>query len=261
MESSGKNYEIVVVDDGSCDRTAAIAAELPCRLLRQSENRGYGAALKRGIAAARSELCVIIDADGTYPAADIPRLLAAAADHDMVVGARTGPQVRVPWTRRPAKWFLRQLASYQAERPIPDLNSGFRVLRRSQVQRFAHILPAGFSFTTTITLALLCNDYRVGYVPIDYGARVGRSKIVPADAYRFLLLILRAIVLFNPLRVFLPLGFLLFLAGVAKIVEDLIIGNLSESAVMAVLGAILVWCFGLLADQNARLSLPRDEAR
>lgn len=257
LEQAGRKFEIIVVDDGSSDQTAERAKSTPCRLIRQPKNLGYGAALKRGIAAARSELILITDADGTYPSESIPELLARASDADMVVGSRTGSKVEWPLIRRPARWFLRRLASYLAERDIPDLNSGLRVFRRSHALRFARILPSGFSFTTTITLALLCNEYRVDYVPINYLKRVGSSKIRPIDAWNFLLLIVRAMVLFNPLRIFLPVGFFLFLAGIAKFVYDITKDNLSESAVMGILGAILVWSFGLLADQNSRLGLER----
>jgi glycosyltransferase involved in cell wall biosynthesis len=257
MDGTGLRYEIIVVDDGSTAGTEEIARALPCRVIRHARNRGYGAALKTGIEAAASELVLTTDADGTYPPEEIPRLLAAAPGHDMVVGARTGERVADPVLRRPAKWVLRCLAGYLAGRPIPDLNSGMRLLRRRDVRRFAHILPAGFSFTTTITLAFLCNDLAVAYVPIDYRRRTGTSKIRPIHAYVFLMLILRAVVLFNPLKVFLPIGAFLFLAGAAKFAYDVTKENLSESAVMGILAAIIVWGLGLLADQNARLNLDR----
>ncbi len=261
LKKTGLSYEIIVVDDGSDDGTAEAAAGEDCRLLRQKRNMGYGAALKRGFREARTELVVITDADGTYPPEEIPRLLEAARDHDMVVAARTGDDVHIPWTRRPAKWFLRVLASYLAEFPIPDLNSGLRVIRRQAVKRFAHILPSGFSFTTTITLAHLCNEMTIGYLPINYARRVGNSKIRPSHAYHFLLLILRVIVLFNPLKVFIPVGFFVFVVGFAKLIYDIGLRNLSESAVMCLLTALVIWCVGLLADQNSRFGVDRQAWR
>lgn len=257
MRSSGWRYEIVVVDDGSTDATAERAGAEECRLLRLPRNRGYGAALKHGIEHARSDLIVITDADATYPAEEIPRLLAASHDHDMVVGSRTGKNVSHSKARAPAKWFLRMLASYLSGTPIPDLNSGLRVIRRRHVRTYARILPAGFSFTTTITLALLCTDRSVLFVPVDYHVRKGQSKIRPKHAYLFLILILRVIVLFNPLKIFLPLGAFSFAVGAAKFAYDLTLANLSESAVMGLLGGVMIWSVGLLADQNARLNLER----
>ncbi|MCB9830860.1 MAG: glycosyltransferase family 2 protein [Planctomycetes bacterium] len=258
LGKSGLRYEIIVVDDGSADATAERAEAEDCRLIRQPRNMGYGAALKRGFREARSELVVITDADGTYPAEEIPTLVAEAGSYDMVVGARIGDNVHIPLERRPAKWFLRVLASYLAGFKIPDLNSGLRVIRRAHVRRFAHILPNGFSFTTTITLALLCNDMSVGYHPIDYKKRIGNSKIRPSHAYRFLLLILRVMMLFNPLKIFLPLGAVVGAVGVAKLIYDIRLRNLSESAVMCLIAALLIWCVGLLADQNSRLGMDRE---
>jgi len=255
MEQSGWPYELIVVDDGSTDGTAFEARKHAVKLIQQGGNRGYGEALKTGIAAAQNDCIVIIDADGTYPAQEIPRLLEYAREYDMVVGARTGADVNIPLVRRPAKWLLARLASYLAEQDIPDMNSGLRVLKRPLVEKFGHLLPSGFSFTTTITLALLCNQYRVFYHPINYAKRVGESKIRAKHAYQFLLLILRTTVYFNPLRVFLPLGATFFAAGVGKLVYDIYIGNLSESAVMGILSGILIWCVGLLADQISRIAM------
>jgi len=255
MKAAGWTFEIIVVDDGSADGTAQEAAKAEdVRVLRHRRNKGYGAALKRGIAAARYGWILITDADGTYPVAAIPQLLAAAADNDMVVGARTGENVAVPMERRPAKAFLNWLASYLAGRPLPDINSGLRLMRADLVRRYEHLLPSGFSFTTTITLAAAVNDHQLEYVPIDYHARLGQSKIRPRHAYDFTLLILRTIVFFNPLKVFIPAGALLALAGIAKFVYDITRDNLSESAVLALLGALIVWAVGLLADQNARIA-------
>jgi len=257
MGSTGWTYEIIVVDDGSSDETSERAAVTGARVLRRPRNRGYGAALKLGIRSAQYDWILITDADGTYPVESIPALLAEASANEMVVGARTGKIVKVPLVRRPAKWFLRQLASYLAGRRLPDLNSGLRLMRKSLVMRYEHLLPDGFSFTTTITLASAVNGHPLSYVPINYLARLGQSKIRPRHAYDFLLLILRTIVFFNPLKVFIPLGGLLALAGITKLVYDIILGNLSESAVLGLLGALLVWCVGLLADQNSRIALRR----
>lgn len=255
MGGSGWPYELIVVDDGSTDGTSREARRDAVRLIELPRNRGYGAALKAGIAAARNEWVVILDADGTYPAEAIPAMLERAEQYDMVVGARVGENVNIPLARRPAKWFLARLASYLAEQPIPDLNSGLRVLKKPLVEKYEHLLPSGFSFTTTITLALLCNDHSVYYHPIEYHKRVGRSKIRPGHAYEFLMLILRTVIYFNPLRVFLPLGAVFFLAGVAKFIYDIFLWNLSESAVMGILAGVLLWAVGLLADQISRIAL------
>ena len=257
MRQTGWTYEILVVDDGSRDGTAEQAAAAGVTVLRRARNPGYGAALKLGIRRARHPWILITDADGTYPPSAIPALLEAADGNAMVVGARTGETVRIPLVRRPAKAFLRWLASYLAEQELPDINSGLRLMRADLVRRYEHLLPAGFSFTTTITLAAACNGHAVAYVPIDYHARLGESKIRPRHAYDFMVLILRTIVYFNPLRVFFPLGGLLALVGLAKFGYDLTKENLSETAVLCFLGALIVWAVGLLADQNARLGLRR----
>jgi len=257
LRDSGWEFEIIVVDDGSTDGTAEKAAAAGVRVIRHPRNRGYGAALKRGIAASRHDWILITDADGTYPAETIPLLLGRAADNDMVVGARIGANVAIPLERRPAKWFLRKLASYLADQNLTDLNSGLRLMRKDLVQRYVHLLPSGFSFTTTITLACACNDHLVEYVAIDYLPRRGNSKIRPRHAYDFTMLILRTIVFFNPLKVFIPLGGILALIGIAKFIYDVARGNLSESAIFLLLAALIVWCVGMLADQNAKVAARR----
>ncbi len=150
MDRAGLEYEIIVVDDGSTDNTARIVEEFDyVELIRHDVNRGYGEALKTGIRRAKFNSIVVTDADGTYPVEVIPELCEHMVEHEMVVGARTGPIVRIPFLRRPAKWFLGRVASYLAERRIPDLNSGLRVFKKDVVLHYFPILPPGFSFTMT----------------------------------------------------------------------------------------------------------------
>lgn len=245
--------ELVVIDDGSADRTAAEAAAAGARVVAHPKNKGYGAALKTGILGTKADCVLIIDADCTYPPEAIPRLWAHMDAADMSVGSRPITSTGITWTRRPAKWFLNRLASYLVGQHIPDLNSGQRIMRRSVLLQYLPLLPMGFSFTSTITMAMLANGHQVVYEPIEYAVRTGQSKIRPQDFGNFILLVVRAIVLFNPLKVFLPAGAVLFLIGCLKFAQDIYLWNLSETAVMAFLSAIVVWSVGLLADMIARL--------
>jgi len=254
LAGTGWSYEIIVVDDGSSDRTADVAREKGAVVVTHGSNRGYGAALKSGIKASRSEYILIIDADGTYPSDAVPHLLEAAPHKDMVVGARTGKDVNVPLVRRPAKWVLKKLAGLLAEREIPDLNSGLRVFRKDRAVRYFSILPSGFSFTTTITLALLCNDGLVEYIPINYAKRTGRSKIRPIrDTWNFLMLIFRAILYFNPLKVFLPPSMLILAGFAASLVYDIaVLDDLTEKTLILLFAGIQLLAVGIIADMISK---------
>ena len=248
LQRSG-GVEVIVVDDGSSDATAQVASRAGARVIQHRSNRGYGAALKTGIAAATNQVIGIIDADGTYPAAYLPELLAGLEHADMMVGARTGTNVNIPLVRRPAKALLTHLANYVTGARIPDINSGLRVFHRDVVMQYFPILPDQFSFTTTITIAMHCDKYAVGYVPIDYRERQGTSKIVPWDAGTFAVLILRMAMLFRPLRVFLPLVALCLIAGTIKMSIDMTHDpNISASAVLAFLTALQLLLIGMLGD-------------
>lgn len=260
----GAPFELLVVDDGSRDATPEVLArlerELPLlRVVRHACNQGYGAALKTGFARARHEVVVITDADGTYPEARIRDLVACIDDGaDMAVGARTGADVHIPLVRRPAKAALRLLASFLAGTSIPDLNSGLRAFRRDFVLAYRPILPQGFSFTTTITLAALTNHHRVDYVSIDYAPRAGRSKIKPIrDTLGFCSLIVRTVLYFNPLKVFLPVAALLGLGFTGSLAYDLFVEkNLGDKTVLLFVALVQVLTIGLLADlieKKARL--------
>lgn len=243
LRRTGRPYEVIVVDDGSRDGTAQQAAARGVRLIRRDRNYGYGAALKAGIAEAKHDWILITDADGTYPNASIPELLKHIPESDMAVGARTGKTVHIPWVRRPAKWLLKVYASVVAGQYIPDLNSGMRIMRKSIVESFLHLMPSGFSFTTTITLAMISNGYRVTYAPIDYFHRVGTSKIRPADFFRFLWLITRLALRFHPLGLLAPVALTLLFAGwIAR-----------SGLVLAGAGGLVLAAAGLLQHRSRRL--------
>jgi glycosyltransferase involved in cell wall biosynthesis len=272
--AQGIPHEILVVDDGSDDATAAEALMAGARVLRHTTNRGYGAALKTGIRLARFNQIVICDADGTYPAEAIPALLAQLAEADMAVGARTGADVHIPFVRRPAKWLLGRLAVHVAGQAIPDLNSGLRAFRRDVVQQYFPVLSNRFSFTTTVTLAYMADDYHVVYHPINYYERIGRSKITPRHFMDFVILVLRMAMLFQPLKVFVPLAFFVGGLGMAKVIYDIASFSLrtgalnwsflyqpvlSTSAILLLLVALQFVLIGMLADGIVRRIALRNE--
>ena len=253
----GQIYEIIVVDDGSTDNTAKTVQEKNVKLIQHPCNKGYGAALKTGIDHASGERILITDADGTYPNKEIPRLLEHVDQYDMVVGSRTGKDVNIQLYRRPAKWFLSRLANYLSGTKIPDLNSGMRIFRKEDAKKFFNILPSGFSFTTTITLAYLSNDMLIKYIPIDYYERQGRSKINPfKDGFNFILLIVRTITYFNPLKVFLPIGFGLFVMAALVFAYSLLMLEkvMDIAVIILVVASIQIGLFGLLSDLIVRRS-------
>lgn len=252
----GVPVELLFIEDGSTDRTAERLAELEAktpnlRVVRHRHNRGYGAALKTGFAAAQHDVVVITDADGTYPEDRIVDLIQCVDDGaEMAVGARVGENVHIPLIRRPAKWALRRLASYLAGTPIPDLNSGLRAFRRELVLRYRPILPEGFSFTTTITLASLTNAHRVDYVDIDYAHREGNSKIKPIrDTLGFIALIVRTVLYFNPLKVLYPAVLVLGVIFLGLLYHDVVYkDNLGDRTVLLFVATVQLLSIGLLAD-------------
>lgn len=250
-----KDYEIVVVNDGSRDNSEHVLNALVpefqnLRVIKHHRNQGYGAALKTGLKAVKSEYIVITDADGTYPNHRIPELVDLCSGQDMVVGSRTADDVQYSKLRAFPKFFLKHWVSWISRYPVPDINSGLRVFRREIAMMYIGILPNSFSFTTTITLAMLTNFHRVHYEPISYKTRVGKSKIQPIrDTIRFSMLILRTGTYFAPMRVFSPFVLVLLLLASGSLVYDIVeLRNLTDKTVLLFLFTLNMGMFALLAD-------------
>lgn len=250
-------FEILVVDDASTDRTAELAEafalecwQCPIRVVRCPQNRGAGAARKVGVRAARGEIVVMLDADGTYPAAAICDLLPHFPVYDQVNGARTSEQGTHPWLRRPAKWLIRKLACYLTGYRIPDLNTGLKAFKRTTMLPWLWVVPDGFSCVTTMTLAFLTNGHPVAYVPIEYRPRIGHSKFHPIkDTLAYLSTVLRIVLYFRPLKVFLPLAALLIAFGCLKGAASLVwTGSLQESDVIIFVAGFMTAMLGLVAE-------------
>lgn len=250
-------FEVLMVDDGSSDGTGEvidglIAGDSQIKVIKHPRNRGYGAALKTGIRASQYDYIAITDADRTYPNERIAEFYKRTreTDLDMLVGARVGANANIPLIRRPAKRTLNLLANYLAEYPIPDLNSGMRIMRKTVIERFVNILPEGFSFTTTITLAMLTNGYAVEYEPIAYHHRAGSSKIRPVyDTLNFVQLIVRTTMLFRPLKVFLPMSLALFAVSILMLLYRVFVDQaFSVSATIFFIGAVQLLAIGMVAD-------------
>jgi len=248
--------EIIVVDDGSTDHTAEIAAQFSVRIIRHETNKGYGAALKTGIRKARGEKIILIDSDGQHDPGYIPQLCGMLNDFDMVIGER-GKDSPQQAANKFGKKIIRIIGEYLVEQPLPDFNSGLRGMDRALITRMLHIMPNGFSFSTTSTLAFLKEGYSIGTIPIRTSDREGRKSTVKffRDGFRTIMLILRIIMLFNPLKIFIPASLLLFIGGMGfGIYGYIAFARFSNAAVLITLMGVIMFFIGLLAEQIAILN-------
>lgn len=249
--------EVIVVDDGSTDTTANKLAALASTytnlvVVRHWRNSGYGASIKSGLRRTDAPFVAITDADGTYPNNRIGEFLEATKNEhlDMVIGLRSGVSEIEPFFHRTMKAVLRRYASWLTGTWIPDMNSGFRTFRASTLKRLLDYLPNGFSFTTTVTMAMLVRHYAVKFIDIDYQKRIGESKLKPLrDTAQFIQLILRTAMYFAPLRVLTPVILFLFALTLTSFLLDVfVLANLTDKTVILFLSSVNATLFALLAD-------------
>lgn len=260
MKDTGLEHETIVIDDGSNDETAERAAVAGAQVIRHPANGGYGRALKTGLRSAAGDWIAIVDADGSYPIEQLPRLLAHVPQFDMVVGARSGVHYRGSLFKGWGRRILGHMVRFVAGVSVPDVNSGMRVFRRDIAIANIDRIGNGFSFTTTLTLAMLLHGHFVHYVPIEYLARIGRSKVrVSHDTLRMLQILVMAVVSYNPIKLFLLLGYLQALALVPCLVADALLSGGQHVGVIGAIGSasgLLLFAIGLTTDVLRRLLRP-----
>jgi glycosyltransferase involved in cell wall biosynthesis len=244
-------YEILVINDGSSDNSLEVLKKYPVKVYSHSVNKGYGAALKTGIRKANGEKIVILDSDGQHDPAQIPRIADLLDDHELVIGTRDKDSFQVR-TRQVGKRVIRWVGEYLVEQKLPDYNSGYRGFQKDLIKSMLHIMPNGFSFSTTSTLAFLKEGYAIGTIPIKVEERVGRTSNVKffKDGAKTIMLILRIIMLFNPLKIFFPASFIFTAAGIVYgIYGYLIAERFSNGAIVLTILGMFLFFIGLVADQ------------
>jgi glycosyltransferase involved in cell wall biosynthesis len=258
LAAAGPWREIIVVDDGSADRTAADAEAAGATVVRHPYNKGNGAAVKTGIRRATGDYVLIIDGDGQHSPEDARRLIAPLGEYDLVVGARSA-STQATHTRRFGNSALNRFASYLTGREIPDLTSGFRAARREHLREFLHLLPNGFSTPTTTTLAFIKAGYNVAFEPTDARPRVGHSKIrLARDGVKFFMIILKIVTLYSPMRVFVPLSLISLLLGVLYGVWNVYEhSRIPNGSMLLILFAVGVFLVGLISEQISTMRFER----
>jgi glycosyltransferase involved in cell wall biosynthesis len=254
LARSASWHEIIVVDDGSSDRTSARASAAGATVVTHPYNKGNGAAVKSGIRRATGEFVLIIDGDGQHPPDDARRLTARLGEYDLVIGARAAA-TQATVARRLGNGALNWLASYLTGRHIPDLTSGFRGARRACLREFIHLLPNGFSTPTTTTLAFIKAGYNVAFEPIEARERIGQSKIrLASDGAKFFMIIVKIVTIFSPMRVFLPLAGVSVAAGLGYGIWNVAAhARIPNGAVLLILFGVMVFLVGLVSEQISAL--------
>jgi glycosyltransferase involved in cell wall biosynthesis len=247
-------HEILVIDDGSADDTAGEAKAAGARVIRHPYNKGNGAAVKTGIRSSTGEYILIIDADGQHKPEDALRLTSRLGEYDLVVGARSR-ETQAGSVRRWGNAMLNWLAGFLTERDIPDLTSGFRAARRACLLEFLSMLPNGFSTPTTTTLCFIKAGYSVTFAAVEARQRIGTSKIrLSSDGPKFLLIMLRVITIFSPLRIFLPIAAASFVVGTGYAIWTVLTQrHVTNSSVLLIVLAVIVFLFGLVSEQVSAL--------
>ncbi len=261
LKALGWSYELIVVDDGSNDKTAEVAESAGAKVVRHPYNIGNGAAVKTAIRHARGSILIMMDADGQHNPEDIPRLLDKIEQFDLVVGARDSNS-QTAFHRDVANQLYNLFASYICGRKIEDLTSGFRAVKGNLARSFVYLLPNTFSYPTTLTLATVRSGFSLAYIPISTPSRLGKSKIrLLRDGARFLLIILKIATFFSPLKVFVPASIAIFLTGFFYgLFKIIVLGSrYGPTSAMLMTMAILVFLVGLVSEQVAQLRFDRAE--
>lgn len=247
-------HEVIVVDDGSSDDTGEQARQAGAIVVRHPYNKGNGAAVKSGVRSATGANVLIVDGDGQHRPGDAQRLVARLGEFDLVIGARSSA-TQATRARRVGNAVLNRLASYLTDRQIPDLTSGFRAARRACLVEFLHLLPNGFSAPTTTTMAFLKAGYSVAFEPIDAEQRVGSSKIKFArDGAKFLLILLKIITIFSPLKIFVPVSVVTFAIGFVYAAWTIWTqSHVTNSSVLLIMLAVVIFLVGLVSEQISAL--------